>query len=238
MTRTPTRAQVESAVEAARRGKSGAADVLRAHMAYFHNLSVSVAPGSADKPNERADPVKFERWSRIACECAKALIGFEAPRLAPIASPVGTFEAETIEAKPEATVDPTRLSDRELVALYRSKIASGPGAGPRVCESAPQPAPAAADGDRASSGSEEPTVSIPAAGEPRTRAAAPAFANGAPVEEPEGPLGAVEITSEPEIIPPPQVRLPAPTKVIPIETNPWAAALARSRYMAPRRPRW
>jgi hypothetical protein len=122
----PTTAKVEAAVEAAKQGKPGAADVLRQHMAYFHNLAVAVAPGSMAKPNPNSDPVRFERWSQLAISCAKALIGYETPR--PVAQQPEVTFAPSVSVNVGVSVgaddiDYERLTTEALTKLYRSKIA-------------------------------------------------------------------------------------------------------------------
>jgi hypothetical protein len=59
-----------------------AAEVLRRLLAAFTNLTIRYQPTSPE-----ADEAKFRYWSERAADVAKALLPFEAPRLATVALP-------------------------------------------------------------------------------------------------------------------------------------------------------
>src|SRR5438132_842890 len=61
-----------------------AREVLQKFMLVFASVATAYQPGTKKEPNAASDPAKFEKYSRLAIDCAKALIGYETPR--PVAS--------------------------------------------------------------------------------------------------------------------------------------------------------
>jgi hypothetical protein len=67
-----------------------AREVLQKFMLVFASVATAFQPGTKAEPNAASDPAKFEKYSRLAIDCAKALIAYETPR--PVASSLPPIE--------------------------------------------------------------------------------------------------------------------------------------------------
>ncbi len=98
--------------------------LLRRFMGFYGALAVHFRPSRADDVNESADDKAFRYWSERACDVAKALLAYEAPKLGAIMPPA-----------PEAGERVTRFKldifDRELP---RIELRREPGSGSFVVE--------------------------------------------------------------------------------------------------------
>ncbi len=102
-----------------------AREVLQKFMLVFASVATAFQPGSRKEPNAASDPAKFERYSRLAVDCAKALIAYETPR--PVASPLPPIEFQasvnvTNNVAMGADFDFSRLTNEQLVHYYRARV--------------------------------------------------------------------------------------------------------------------
>jgi hypothetical protein len=165
------RAQAEGA-------KPLAEDVLRRFMLVFASIATAFQPGTKTEPNAASDPAKFEKYSRLAIDCAKALIAYETAR--PVASSLPPIEfSAQVKAEVSVAVDLSKLTAEQLIRRYRAKISGAP---------------------------IDPAIDPPAAALPSPQPdAAPnlpaAIISNAPVEAEEPAEELVEIVGEPEPAP-------------------------------------
>ncbi len=118
-------AKAECQVEAAdREGGELAVDVRRQCMVAFRDVAEAFRPGTRRKPNKGANLGEFEKWSRLVLRACELLAPFETPK-ALVASPPGAIEATTVTVNTEVNLDLSTLTDEQLIARYRSRIAGG-----------------------------------------------------------------------------------------------------------------
>ena len=89
-------------------GRKLAKEVLDEFMHLFAGMAAAyqpLPPGTIEQEGREPDEAKFEKWARLAIQCAKELAAFQSPTFRAIAIASGGGDGEL-----------SRLSDAELVA--------------------------------------------------------------------------------------------------------------------------
>jgi hypothetical protein len=109
------------------RGEKLAVDVLRDLMRLSLGLCAYYQPRPAgSQPNPNYDESRFRYYAEFAATCAKLVAGFESPKLAAVAQLSQTVEFEGRVKVTATSLDLERMTDAELLAHYRARVAGGP----------------------------------------------------------------------------------------------------------------
>ncbi len=94
-----------------RSGRKLAVTILDEFAHVFAGMAAFYQPSTPKRENKNANVAEFERWSKLACDCAKALAPYQTP----------TYRAVVVAPAPEAGEKVVRykltIFDRELPRL-------------------------------------------------------------------------------------------------------------------------